>query len=296
MHGRKLSIVAAALANTLGGGVFAMSTMTDDELAVALARSAVERAAPEELVIFPAASEAFLEGDDPSKKTRGDPMLGFGVESAVILLSPVALTVAKDVLGFLRDQLKKQADEHGDEAFDWLVKKLLRRGDDKKDEAPRRDRRAGTRRSSRTSSSTRCASSRSRRRSSSSCRRTRRSSSPTRSSAASRRRERGAQPRPLPHSCGRDSTRSSSRRTRRSGSPCSLLAVLGANLYVWNWLWIAYGIEQERTIATGYLECETIRPALELLGINDGLPTPGRSKRRSRGLCHGRQQCRWPSG
>ena len=110
--------------------------MTDDELAVALARSAVERAAPEELVIFPAASEAFLEGDDPSKKTRGDPMLGFGVESAVILLTPVALTVAKDVLGFLRGQLKKQADEHGDEAFDWLVKKLLRRGDDKKDEAP----------------------------------------------------------------------------------------------------------------------------------------------------------------
>lgn len=113
-----------------------MSTMTDDELAVALARSAVERAAPEEMVIFPAASEAFLEGDDPSKKTRGDPMLGFGVESAVVLLTPVALTVAKDVLGFLRDQLKKQADEHGDEAFDWLVKKLLRRGDDKKDEAP----------------------------------------------------------------------------------------------------------------------------------------------------------------
>lgn len=108
-----------------------MSTMTDDELVVALARSAVERAAPEEMVIFPAASEAFLEGEDPSKKTRGDPMLGFGVESAVILLTPVALTVAKDVLGFLRTQFKKQADEHGDEAFDWLVGKLFRRGDKK---------------------------------------------------------------------------------------------------------------------------------------------------------------------
>jgi hypothetical protein len=107
-----------------------MSTMTDDELAVVLARSAVERAAPEEMVIFPAASEAFLEGQDPSKKTRGDPMLGFGVESAVILLTPVALTVAKDVLGFVRAQLKKQAEEHGDEAFDWLVTKLFRRGDD----------------------------------------------------------------------------------------------------------------------------------------------------------------------
>ena len=116
-----------------------MSTVTDDELAVALARSAVERAAPEELVIFPAASEAFLEGDDPSKKTRGDPMLGFGVEAAVVLVTPVALTVAKDVLGFLREQLKKQADEHGDDAFDWLVRKIFRRGDDKdakKDEAP----------------------------------------------------------------------------------------------------------------------------------------------------------------
>jgi hypothetical protein len=116
-----------------------MSTISDDELAVALARSAVERAAPEEMVIFPAASEAFLEGDDPSKRTRGDPMLGFGVESAVVLLTPVALTVAKDVLGFLREQLKKQADEHGDEAFDWLVEKIFRRGDDKdakKDEAP----------------------------------------------------------------------------------------------------------------------------------------------------------------
>jgi hypothetical protein len=116
-----------------------MSTITDDELAVALARSAVERAAPEEMVIFPAASEAFLEGDDPSKKTRGDPMLGFGVEAAVVLITPVALTVAKDVLGYLREQLKKQADEHGDDAFDWLVRKIFRRGDDKdakKDEAP----------------------------------------------------------------------------------------------------------------------------------------------------------------
>ena len=116
------------------GGCSAVSTMTDDELAVALARSAVERTAPEEMVIFPAASEAFLEGQDPSAKTRGDPMLGFGVESAVVLLTPVALTVAKEVLGFLRVQLKKQADKHGEDAFDWLAAKLLRRDDDKKEQ------------------------------------------------------------------------------------------------------------------------------------------------------------------
>lgn len=110
----------------------ALSTRTDDELAVALARATVERAAPEEMVIFPAASEAYLEGQDPAKRTRGDPMLGFGVDSAVIMLTPIALTVAKDVVVFLRAQLAKQAEEHSDDVFDWLVDKLFRRGDDDK--------------------------------------------------------------------------------------------------------------------------------------------------------------------
>lgn len=104
-----------------------MSTAPDDALVVALARATVERAAPEELVLFPAASEAYLDGRDPSKATRGDPMLGFGIETAIVLLTPVALTVAKDVLGFLRAQLKKRAEEHGDEAIDWLIERLLRR-------------------------------------------------------------------------------------------------------------------------------------------------------------------------
>ena len=114
-----------------------MSAMTDDELAVALARSAVEKAAPEEMVIFPAASEAFLEGKDLTDKTRGGPLLGFGVDAAVVLLTPVALTVAKDVLGLVRTQLKKQADKHGEDAFDWLYAKIFRRGDDdKKEDGP----------------------------------------------------------------------------------------------------------------------------------------------------------------
>jgi hypothetical protein len=116
-----------------------MSAMTDDELAVALARSAVEKAAPEEMVIFPAASEAFLEGKDLTDRTRGGPLLGLGVDAAVVMLTPVALTVAKDVLGFLRVQLKKQADKHGEDAFDWLYAKIFRRGDDdgeKKDGPP----------------------------------------------------------------------------------------------------------------------------------------------------------------
>lgn len=107
-----------------------MSTSPDDALVVALARATVERAAPEELLIFPAASEAYLEGQDPTKATRGDPMLGFGIETAVILITPIALTVAKDVLGFLRVQLKKHAEERGDDAVDWFIDRLFRRKDD----------------------------------------------------------------------------------------------------------------------------------------------------------------------
>lgn len=104
-----------------------MSAAPGDALVVALARATVERAAPEELVLFPAASEAYLDGRDPSNATRGDPMLGFGIETAVVLLTPVAITVAKDVLGYLRAQLEKRAEEHGEEAIDWLIDRLLRR-------------------------------------------------------------------------------------------------------------------------------------------------------------------------
>jgi hypothetical protein len=106
-----------------------------DDAVVALARATVERAAPEELVLFPAASEAYREGRDPTRATRGDPMLGFGVDAAVVLLTPVALTVAKDVLGFLRVQLGKQAAKHGEDAIDWLVERLVGRGDDKSEPA-----------------------------------------------------------------------------------------------------------------------------------------------------------------
>ena len=107
-----------------------MSVATDDQLAVALARAAIEGAAPEELPLFPAVSEAYLEGRDVTGEQGGDEMLGFGVDAAVVLLTPVALTVAKDVLGFLRVQLAKQAAKHGESLVDRLFDRLLRRGDD----------------------------------------------------------------------------------------------------------------------------------------------------------------------
>jgi hypothetical protein len=107
-----------------------VSDVADDAVVVALARAAVERVAPEELSLFPSASEAYLEGRDPAAAARSEQTRTFGVGTAVVLLTPVALAVAKDVLGFLRVQLKEQATKHGGELIDRLVDRLLHRGDE----------------------------------------------------------------------------------------------------------------------------------------------------------------------
>lgn len=111
-----------------------MNETADDAVVVALARATVERAAPEEMPHFPAASEAYLEGRDPAEAVRREATRSFGV--AAVLLTPVALTLAKDVLGFLRVQLREQAEKHGGEVIDRLVDRLLHREEDKPTAAP----------------------------------------------------------------------------------------------------------------------------------------------------------------
>ena len=103
-----------------------------DDLVAALARATVERAAPEELPLFAPMSAAFLA--DPKALDQGkrrDEMLGFGVEAAAMLLTPIALQVARDVLGFLHEQLRERAREQGEGAIDRIVARLV----GKKDEA-----------------------------------------------------------------------------------------------------------------------------------------------------------------
>jgi hypothetical protein len=96
------------------------------DLVAELARATVERAAPEELPLFAPMSEAYLA--DPAALERGRPrdeMLGFGVDAAVMLVTPVALQVARDVLGFLHEQLRARAREHGESAIDRIVAPLV---------------------------------------------------------------------------------------------------------------------------------------------------------------------------
>jgi hypothetical protein len=108
----------------------------DDRLVAELARSAISRAAPEELPLFPATSEAYFENPDALAAKGGDDMLGFGVGDALVLLTPVALAVSRDVLNFVLEQLRSQAREHGKEAIDRLVSRLLSRDEKAAAETP----------------------------------------------------------------------------------------------------------------------------------------------------------------
>lgn len=97
-----------------------------DDVVAELARAAVERAAPEELPLFTPMSEAYFA--DPRALESGKPrdeLLGFGVDAAVVLVTPVALQVARDVLGFLHEQLRARAREHGEGAIDRIIARLV---------------------------------------------------------------------------------------------------------------------------------------------------------------------------
>ena len=115
-----------------------MNAAVDDALVAQLARDAVGKTAPEELPLFRATSEAYFR--DPSSVEKGDgsgdEMLGFGVDAALVLITPVALSVARDVLNFVVAQVRAKAREHGTEAVDKLTDRILKRGDDKKPAAP----------------------------------------------------------------------------------------------------------------------------------------------------------------
>jgi hypothetical protein len=110
---------------------------TDDALVAALARASIERAAPEELPLFRATSAAYFDDPAALERRSGDEMLGFGAEAAIMLVTPVALSVARDVIAFLVQQLKAQAAKEGEGAVRGLIARILHRdGKEGADGAP----------------------------------------------------------------------------------------------------------------------------------------------------------------
>jgi hypothetical protein len=108
----------------------------DDVLVAELARTAVERAAPEELPLFRPTSEAFFADPTALERREGrDDMLGFGVDSALVLLTPVALAVARDVVDFVVAQVRSRLHDEGESAVQGALDRLFRRGDEKPETA-----------------------------------------------------------------------------------------------------------------------------------------------------------------
>jgi hypothetical protein len=104
-----------------------MSAATgDDARVLELARASVERAAPEELPLFGPTSEAFLE--DPARLERdggGDRMLGFGAEAAMVLVTPAALSVARDVVSFVVTQVRARLAHEGEGAIQGALDRIF---------------------------------------------------------------------------------------------------------------------------------------------------------------------------
>jgi hypothetical protein len=119
-------------------------SQTDERAIVeALARVAADDAAPEEGPLFGPMTDAYY---DPRRGTPGgaksDEMLGFGVDAAaaVVLVTPIALEVAKNVLGYVVGELQTAFKDEAKPMIQALVKRVLRRSpkpeDDKAAAAP----------------------------------------------------------------------------------------------------------------------------------------------------------------
>jgi hypothetical protein len=106
-------------------------TATDD-VVVEVARELVARTAPQELPLFRATSAAYL--DDPQKvlhpKAGKDDVLGFGVDAAILFVTPAALEVAKTVVSFLFNQVKGALEKETSDAIAKRVHGLFHPGDD----------------------------------------------------------------------------------------------------------------------------------------------------------------------
>ena len=100
---------AQGVAAPAAGGTSGLSTADEQALVEALARTAVQDVAPEELPLFGPTSEAYF---DPRRGTpagaKSDEMLGFGVDAAaaMVFITPVALEAARSVVSYLVVELQ----------------------------------------------------------------------------------------------------------------------------------------------------------------------------------------------
>jgi len=88
-----------------------------------VARKLVTELAPEELPLFRPIADAYFRDASWTldQRHQGDELLGFGVNEAVVLITPVVLAVVHDIVVHLTARLADQlAKEGGDVVRGWL--------------------------------------------------------------------------------------------------------------------------------------------------------------------------------
>jgi hypothetical protein len=103
-----------------------MSDLVEDRFIAEVARDQVEQIAPQEAPIFPLLSEAYFQDPDKMLEAQGkDEMLGFGLEVGAVLLTPVVITVTKEVVEFVAGVVMTSLQTQSSSLINEYVKKMF---------------------------------------------------------------------------------------------------------------------------------------------------------------------------
>ncbi|MBI3536520.1 MAG: hypothetical protein HY070_02995 [Chloroflexi bacterium] len=106
-----------------------MSDPISNQLVSDLARDLISQAAPQELPLFRANSEAYFKDSKKFLETRGgkDEMLGFGAGEAITFVTPAALMVTSAVVQFIAAEVLKAAKTESAAILNERVKQLFKK-------------------------------------------------------------------------------------------------------------------------------------------------------------------------
>jgi uncharacterized cupredoxin-like copper-binding protein len=115
-------------AHSVGRKETSMTDLVEDRLVADVARDQVEQVAPQEAPIFPLLSEAYFQDPDKMLKAQGkDEMLGFGLEAGAVLLTPVVMTVTREVVEFVAGEVMKSVQTQSSGLISDFVKKMFKK-------------------------------------------------------------------------------------------------------------------------------------------------------------------------
>jgi hypothetical protein len=105
-----------------------MVDVAQKQLIASISRDLIAQAAPQELPLFPAVSEAYFKNPNKMLKdqTGKDEMLGFGVEAvSAVMMSPIVLTIVSEVVKLITEEIQESG----------IIRKMFKKFGHAEDEA-----------------------------------------------------------------------------------------------------------------------------------------------------------------